>query len=204
VIGRAATLLTLALAASACGHPASGGNADEPATPTAHGEGAAEGPSLYALHPALRDENGGRIDADVFRGHPVLVTMFYGSCPSACPLLVSNVARVDAQLPPRVRAQTRVLLVSFDPEHDTPAALRDVSARHRLDSARWRLAAAPEEDARDLAAALGIAYRKLPGGGFTHTSVITALDGQGRIIARAEGPDADLAPIATALARVAR
>lgn len=159
---------------------------------------------LYALHPALRDENGAPIPVDVFRGHPVLVSMFYASCPSACPVLVSNIARVDARLPADLRADTRVLLVTFDPEHDTPAVLRAVAAEHGLDPARWALASAPDHDVHDLADALGITYRPLPEGGFAHTSVVVALDREGRMIARAEGPDADLTAVVDALERTAR
>jgi protein SCO1/2 len=156
------------------------------------------------LHPALRDQDGHAVPVDLFRGHPVLISMFYGSCPSACPLLVSNIARIDAELPADVRADTRVLLVSFDPERDTPEALRDVATRHRLDLSRWTLASAPENDVAGLAAQLGITYRKLPEGGFAHTSVIVALDRDGRMIGRAEGPDADLTPLVDAITRTRR
>lgn len=159
---------------------------------------------LYDMHPALRDETGASIPIDMFRGHPLLVSMFYGSCPSACPLLISNVARIDAQLPPAVRDDTRVLLVSFDPEHDTPERLTSMASAHRLDLARWSLAVAPDEESRALADFLGIHYRKLPEGGFEHTSVIIAFDRSGAAIGRAEGPDTDIAPMVDALERAAR
>lgn len=201
----AAVLFGLAMAVSACAHPAAGASGVEPAPEPSAGATAtlADAPSIYALHPVLRDQYGGAIGLDVFRGHPVLVSMFYASCPSACPLLISNVARIDADLPAGVRAQTRVLLVSFDAEHDTPAALQATAQRHHLDPARWRLGAARDDDARALAAALGVAYHALPGGGFAHTSVIIAIDPDGRPIARADGPDADLSPLAAALERAA-
>lgn len=192
-------LLGLTVTQGACRHdPAVANNRDVPPA-----SATSDAPSLYALRPALRDQEGLTIGLDAFRGHPVLVSMFYGSCPSACPVLVSNVARVDAELPPGVRAQTRVLLVSFDPDRDTPAALRAVAARHHLDLGRWILAAAGSDDARELAAALGVSYQALPGGAFAHTSVISALDREGRIVGRAEGPNADLTPLARALERVA-
>ncbi len=160
--------------------------------------------ALYAMHPALRDQTGAPIPIDVFRGHPLLVSMFYGSCPSACPVLVSNVARIDAQLPPAVRDDARVLLVSFDAEHDTPELLTSVASAHHLDLGRWSLAAAPDDDARDLAAFLGISYRKLPEGGFEHTSVIVAFDRSGAMIGRAEGPEPDVASMVEALERAAQ
>jgi protein SCO1/2 len=194
---RTFTALALAAVLGGCGHASS---STDPGAPVVVGDA----PSLYALHPHLLDEHGAVLGLDAFRGHPVLVAMFYGSCPSACPLLVSNVARVDAELSADVRSRTRVLLVSFDAEHDTPDALRAVAARHHLDDQRWALAAAPDDDARELAAALGVSYRAVPGGGFAHTSVITALDGEGHVVARAEGATPDVAPVAKAIEGAAR
>jgi protein SCO1/2 len=192
--------LVLCLAAAACGHGASNSNFER----TASSREVADAPSLYALRPSLRDEHGHAVGLDVLRGHPALVTMFYASCPAACPLLVSNVARIDAELPGDAREKLRVLLVSFDAVHDSPEVLRAVGAQHHLDPARWTVAAAGEDDARELAAALGVAYRALPGGGFTHNSVITALDAEGHIVARADGPAADLSPLVHALEHAAR
>ena len=157
-----------------------------------------DAPSLYSLHLTLRGEDQGTMGVDVFRGHPTLVAMFYGSCPSACPVLISSVARLDAQLPAAVRAETRVLLVSFDAEHDTPEALARIAERHRVD-ARWKFAAGADDEVRQLANALGVVYRKESGGAFSHNSVIAALDGEGRVVARVDDPRADLAPLVKAI-----
>jgi protein SCO1/2 len=136
--------------------------------------------SVYALQMALTDQDGARIGLDVFRGRPVFVGMFYGRCPSACPLLVSTIKRTLSELDPATAADVRVLLVSFDPEHDTPQALHTTFG---LD-ARWKLASAPEDQVRDLAAVLGIQYRRLPDGTFSHTSSVILLDRAGAIDAR--------------------
>lgn len=165
---------------------------------------ARSGASIYPLDVALRDQDGAAIGADVFRGHPVIVTMFYGSCPTACPLLVSHVKEVEASLPPEVRADTRVLIVSFDPDRDTPDALRELARAHHVDATRWRFAVASTDDARVLANALGINYAKREGGVFAHDSVITVLDREGKIVARSDDPRAPRAPLAAALTRVDR
>jgi protein SCO1/2 len=141
------------------------------------------------------------IGADVFRGHPVIVTMFYGSCPAACPLLVSY-KQVEAALPSDVRANVRVLVVSFDAERDTPLALRELARAHHVDPSRWRFAAAAEDDARVLANALGIHYRKGEGGLFAHNSVLSILDGDGKIIARSDNPREELVRLAAAITRI--
>ncbi len=161
-------------------------------------------PSLYPLGLDLRDQHGTAVKLDLFRGSPVIVSMFYGTCPAACPLIVSHVKQIEASLPPEVRARTRVLLVSFDPEHDTPAALTEIAARHRVDAGRWRFAVGHDDEVRQLANALGVTYQEFEGGFFTHNSVISVLDGEGRIVGRVDDPQADLAPLATAVTRAAR
>lgn len=161
-------------------------------------------PSIYPLSLALRDQHGAAIGVDVFRGSPVIVSMFYGSCPTACPVIVAHVKQIEASLAPDVRAKTRVLLVSFDPEHDTPEALARVASRHHADAGRWRFAVGPDSEVRQLANALGITYREFEGGFFTHNSVISVLDAGGRVVASVDDPQADLTPLAAAVTRAAR
>jgi protein SCO1/2 len=144
------------------------------------------GPSLYDLDLALTAQTGAPIRLDVDRGHPTLISMFYGSCTAACPALIDRIARTIDQVPEPARSETRVLLVSFDPARDTPDRLARLAHEHHLDAA-WTLAAASESDAQTLAAVLGVKYRVVNGGEFFHTSVVTALDGDGRTLTRAEG-----------------
>lgn len=138
--------------------------------------------SLYQLALPLTDQAGKPARLDLYSGGPVLVTMFYGSCPHVCPMLISTIQRYELELTDAGRARVRVLLVSIDPDRDTPAKLTEVAQRHRVDSARWTLSRADARDVRRLAAALNIQYRQLPDGDFSHSTVITLLDGTGRIV----------------------
>lgn len=142
-------------------------------------------PSVYELPLRLRDSHDREVGLDVGRGHPVLVSMFYASCPVACPLLIEEIRQVAAELPPAVQDDLRIVLVSFDPERDTPQALRALSEARKLDE-RWTVAAASDLDARTLAAVLGFKYRKLDNGEFFHSSTIVALDRDGRPVARTD------------------
>jgi len=158
------------------------------------------GPSIYPITASLVNQRAERVGLDVDRGHPVIIAMFYGSCPSACPLILSDVKRIDASLPPKVREDTRVLLVSFDGARDTPAELARIARERGVDGARFTLASGPDDDVRTIAAALGVAYRPLPEGGFSHDSVITTLDREGRPTARVDRFGADITPLVAALA----
>jgi protein SCO1/2 len=138
--------------------------------------------SLYQMHEKLLDQEGRQIDLDVHRGHKVLVTMFYAGCPATCPLIIDTLRAIERDVDAGQRSGLRVLLVSFDAENDTPAALKQLAESRRIDTSRWTLAHADVAAVRRIAAALNIQYRKLPGGQFSHATIISALDADGKIV----------------------
>jgi protein SCO1/2 len=193
-------ILGLACAATfgGCRAPVSGDvpDASTPASVTLPSDEAAprSDRSVYALTMSLTDQEGRTVGLDVFRGKPVFIGMFYGTCPSACPLLISTIRRAMSELDASTDAEVRVLLVSFDPERDTPQALRAIVAQRGLDR-RWKVASAPDDQARELAALLGIQYRRLPDGSFSHTSSIVLLDRTGAIDMRVDDTSQPIEPL---------
>jgi protein SCO1 len=163
-----------------------------PPTAAQHRHQAAPAPpprsdSVYELTASFVDQDGRPVGLDLFRGHPVLISMFYATCRDACPLLIADLKRIERELSPRTRANLRVILVSFDPARDTPEALHALARARELDTSRWRLLQAPDDTVREVAAVLGIHYRRLPDESFSHSSVITLLDPSGVVLARVEG-----------------
>jgi len=152
----------------------------------AAGAAATPSDSLYQLEIPLVDQSGRATAFDRERGHPLLVSLFYTSCDFVCPTLVSTLQRLEAELDVPARGRLRVLLVSLDPERDTPEQLARAARRHRVDLARWSLTRASEDDLRALAALLGAPYRRLPDGEFNHATAISLLDAEGRLVARSE------------------
>jgi protein SCO1/2 len=186
-MNRAALLLALALGAA----------------PLAYAAPPLPGDSLYQLHLELTAADAGHHTLAEFRGRPALVTMFYASCPGVCPLVAFAMRRMNDALTPEQRANLRMVMVSFDPEHDTPAALAEFARLNQLEEPRWLLATTPAPAMRELAAALGIRFRGLPGGGFSHSTVITLVDADGVPRARTSTLaelDADFMKTLTALA----
>ena len=133
-----------------------------PAAPATVGE------SLYQLEAELSDQDGHKIPLAFYAGHPVIISMFYAHCPNACPLLISKIQRIEDKLPPEARAELRVLLVSFDPQSDTAAVLKGLATKQGVDEMRWRFVRTQDTSIRDLAAVLGIKYRKLDAVSYTH------------------------------------
>lgn len=151
------------------------------------GPGAPPGDSTYQLTGAFRDQAGSATRLDVHQGHPVLASTFYASCTDACPLLIAELRRIEASLPAGLRADVRVVLVSLDPEHDTPEALRRLAESHHLDAARWRLLTGTDETVREVAGVLGVKFRRLSNGTINHSSVIAVLDRRGVVRTRVDG-----------------
>lgn len=140
--------------------------------------------SIYQLDARLTDQAGRARGLDLYRGSPVLVTMFYGSCQATCPLIIDTLRSTERGLTPAQRAKLRVLLISFDPERDTPAALAEIAATRRIDTTRWTLATTDADTVRDIAALLDLQYRRLPGGEFNHSTVIALVSARGQIETR--------------------
>jgi protein SCO1/2 len=139
--------------------------------------------SLYHLDAALIDQAGKARGLDGYRGHPVLITLFYASCKATCPLIIDTLRATERGMTPAQREPLRVLMVSIDPERDTPQALRQLATERHIDTTRWALVHADEDAVRDIAALLNVQYRRLPSGEFSHSTVIALLSPQGEILA---------------------
>lgn len=162
--------------------------------------------SIYHLPAVLIDQHGKAADWRAHRGRPQMVAMFYTSCRYICPLIVDSAKGIEHALTPAERARLGILLISMDPARDTPAALKSVFDKRKLDAARWSLASPQPGDVRAIAGALGIRYRALADGEFNHSSALVLLDAEGRIVARTERmgarPDPEfLAAVKRTLAR---
>lgn len=145
------------------------------------------GTSVLHLDDVWTDHHGRAVRLGDLRGHPLVVVMFYGTCATACPVLVHDAELIEQALPTDVRAATRFLMVSFDPAVDTPDVLAAYAAARGLDRAGWSFLGADERAVRRLAGVLGVRYRPDGRGGFSHTNLITVLDPDGVPIARLEG-----------------
>jgi protein SCO1/2 len=160
------------------------------------------GRSIYHLQAKLRDHRGAELGLDAFRGQPVLIAMFYSSCTSICPMLIAQLQRIENALASDVRAQTRVLLVSLDPERDSVDRLAELARRHAIESERWHFTRAPEASVQEIAALLGVRYRRMPDGEISHSPLVALLDRDGLLLARVEGTLDDASEITSELTRM--
>lgn len=192
----------LALLALGCSSPPAAAPAQDPgdcchAPASAPDLGAEAAPlpadSVLQLEAGWTDAEGHALHLSDLRGEVWITAMIFTHCEYACPRILADLQAIDAALPSDARPRVRYLLASFDHVRDKPDVLRAYAAERGLD-ARWRLMWGEADAVRELAAALGVKYKPVEGGGFAHSNLVTVLDREGRIAAQIEGlgvsPDA--------------
>lgn len=69
-----------------------------------------------------------RLPEEIEDGRPVVLAFIYTSCTTICPVTSQTMSEVQARLGP-TRDKVHLMSVSIDPEHDTPARLREYARR---------------------------------------------------------------------------
>ena len=95
---------------------------------------------------ALLNQDGKQIHLRDYRGQTLLLNFIYTRCPlpGECPLATHNFATIEKTLAknPALYAKTHLLSISFDPEYDTPAVLRNYARGYGQDRFNhWEFAA---------------------------------------------------------------
>lgn len=191
-------LLVAAMATlAACGRalPRSGPATVTDAPPAA----AASDFSAYDLDARWRDQGGRERDLRSLAGRVQVLAMVYTGCTHTCPAIIAELKRLEAAVPAAERGRVGFVLVSLDPEHDTPERLARFAGTLRLDPARWTLLTGDAGAVRELAAVLGIRYRPEADAQISHSNTYLVLDQDGRILHRQDGVGSDIAPVLATL-----
>ncbi|MGE5681430.1 MAG: SCO family protein, partial [Bacillota bacterium] len=121
------------------------------------------------------------------KGKKVVLAMIFANCTYACPLIVNDMKIVEKSLGTREKEETRFVLVSIDPERDTPKALAEYAKTRELDQSRWKLLTGRHEEIKELAALLGFKYKKGEKGDYIHSNLINVFNRQGELVFQHEG-----------------
>ena len=127
----------------------------------------------------LRDQYDRPVPAARLAGQWLLVYFGYAQCPDICPAALARLNVVLARMGP---AASRVLpvFISLDPEHDTPARLKEFA--DRFNSRLLALTGTPSAVA-DAAARFGVVWRKSSGGrGVDHEALWYLVSPDSRIV----------------------
>lgn len=141
--------------------------------------------SLYQLDSEWTDQDGKKIKIQDLAGQPRLISMLYTRCLTACPLLVDEIQRILNQLP-KDQKEMPVTVFSFDSEYETPETMKEFIKKRKL-GVNWKPLKGNADAVAELAAALGVRYKKLKNSEYIHSNVIFLLDEKGNIVAQKEG-----------------
>ncbi len=140
----------------------------------------------------LLAEDGRTVRFSDYRGRAVAFTFIFTRCPlpDFCPRMGNNLGRAREILLTQPNAPTnwQFLSISFDPENDSPAVLRNYAGFYRHNNAdRWLFAVAPNKVLATLAPELDLMFAREEGGSISHNLRTVVLDPQGRLHRQFDG-----------------
>jgi protein SCO1/2 len=134
----------------------------------------------------LLDQEGAPLALSDLRDTAVVVTFIYTRCPlpQFCPLMDRRFGDIQSLVAgtDTLRGRVRLVSISFDPAHDTPAVLRAHAAKVSANPSVWRFATAGEEVVDRLAATFGVNVMREKDGTVTHNLRTAVIDPQGRVV----------------------
>jgi protein SCO1/2 len=132
----------------------------------------------------LTDQDGKPVTLETFRGHPFVVTFIFTRCPlpNFCPRMSQNFAELQKaiQTSSGPLASTRLLSISFDPEHDTPEVLREYARHDGADFATWTFATGTTAEIRRLTKTFSVLVQP-ESGTISHSLATALIDRDGKI-----------------------
>ncbi len=154
--------------------------------------------SLYQAEVGFTTDAGAPFRLAELRGRPVALAMFFSHCTYACPATVVDLTRIREKLPEATRAEARIVMVSFDTKRDTPEALKAFRASRGLPD-DWVLLHGDDDAVRELAALLGVKFKREADGNFAHSNLVTILSKDGEIAHQRAGLGGGIDEAAAAL-----
>ncbi len=145
----------------------------------------------------LVDQDGKAFSLADFRGKAVAVTFIFTRCPlpDFCPRMNLNFSEVERRLAsdPKLYADTELLSVSFDPEHDTPAVLKAfrepfLKGAPGVTPGHWRFATGTLGNIKEFAGFFGLTYLKT-GDQFVHSLATAVISPDGKLLSLRRGND---------------
>jgi protein SCO1/2 len=137
--------------------------------------GSAIDPPFQAAEIALTDSNGEPFRLSQVRGNLAVIFFGFTNCPDECPLAMANL-KLAVEILGERGDQVSVLLITTDPVHDSPEALRDFVGRF---NPRFLGLTGTEAQLSKVWKDYGVTVMD---GGATHSSYIYVIDRSGMLV----------------------
>jgi protein SCO1/2 len=140
--------------------------------------------SIFNLTSEWKTQNNETIQLSDLKGKVMVVVMIYTSCEAACPRLVADMRNIYDKVD---NPDVDYLLVSIDPEKDTPEKLKAYAKEEHLEGDQWILLQGGMDDVREFSNVLSMKYKKISPIDFSHTNIISVFDKNGVLHYQQEG-----------------
>ncbi len=138
---------------------------------------------------ALTDDEGKPFTPDALSGKWSLLFFGFTYCPDVCPTTLVDLGKFYQQLPPELREQTQIVMVSVDPARDTVEKLHQYV---RYFNPQFRAVTGEFLDLQKFATSLSIPFAKVPGGGdnylIEHSANVVVINPHGHYVGFIRGP----------------
>ena len=136
----------------------------------------------------LIDQDGREVNTSEFIGRPFVVSFIYTSCTYICGMITQSLSDAVKEKQGRFGKDFNILTVSFDPESDTPAGLREFGSGFTKDFTHWRFATGSKETIDKMTRDFGFFYKK-EGSHFEHMNMVSVVGAKGSIITHVYGTE---------------
>jgi protein SCO1/2 len=113
--------------------------------------------NLYDLPNMFTDDQARQVRLSEWRGKPMIVTMEYSNCRFMCSTTFSQMQALQAAADEQ-HNPIDFMIISLDPDNDTPEAWRQYRQTKNIERANWHLLTGSRATTKQIAALLGIKY----------------------------------------------
>ncbi|MHA6278697.1 SCO family protein [Salinimicrobium sp. CAU 1759] len=147
--------------------------------------------SIYNLPSTWTTQDNEHIQLEDLRGNVLVMVMIYTSCKAACPRLIADMRNIEKQVPQKYLGKTKFIMVSIDPETDTPQRLNAFAKENEMMDDHWMFLRGTPEDTREFATVLAVSYKRISPIDFSHSNIISVFDEEGVLVHQQEGLGVD-------------
>lgn len=147
--------------------------------------------SIFNLTSKWHTQDGDVIQLQDLKGKTLVMVMIYTSCKAACPRLVADMRNIESEIPSEKVKNIRFVLVSIDPETDTPQRLKAFAIENLMDGEQWTFLQGTESGIREFANVLAVKYKQISPMDFSHSNIISVFNSNGELVHQQEGLGVD-------------
>lgn len=143
--------------------------------------------SIFVMNSKWNTEEGKSIVLADLKGDVLVMVMIYTSCQVACPRLVADMKALHDKVQKTTPEHVRYVLVSIDPERDTPEQLKTFAKTNKMDGEEWTFLQGTPETVREFANVLAVKYKEISPTDFSHSNIISVFNPSGELVHQMEG-----------------